>query len=88
VEDAVRIAHDHPGPIDLLLADVVMPRMSGPELAEIVRERRPEIAILYVSGYTDDTRVYGARAIEVLPKSFQLADLVRAVRDRLDQRAA
>jgi len=63
VEDAVRIAHDHPGPIDLLLTDVVMPRMSGPELAEIVRERRPEVAILYVSGYTDDTRVYGAHAI-------------------------
>jgi two-component system cell cycle sensor histidine kinase/response regulator CckA len=82
----VRIAHDHPGRIDLLLADVVMPRMSGPELAEVVRERRPDIAVLFVSGYPDDRRTQAARDLEFLPKPFQLADLVRAVRDRLDRR--
>jgi CheY-like chemotaxis protein len=88
VEDAVRLARDHPGPIHLLVSDVVMPRMSGPELAEIVRERRPDIAVLYVSGYADESRFYGARAIEFLPKPFQIAELVRAVRERLDRRGA
>jgi len=88
VEDAVRLARDHPGPIHLLVSDVVMPRMSGPELAEIVRELRPDIAVLYVSGYADESRFYGARAIEFLPKPFQIAELVRAVRERLDRRGA
>ena len=88
VEDAVRIAHQHPGPIDLLVTDVVMPRMSGPELAEVLRERRPDVAVLYVSGYPDDRRTQSARALEFLPKPFQLGDLIRAVREQLDRRRA
>jgi CheY-like chemotaxis protein len=88
VEDAVRLADQHPGPIDLLLTDVVMPRMSGPELAEILRDRRPDVAVLYVSGYPDDRRSQSARELEFLPKPFQLGELIRAVREQLDRRRA
>jgi PAS domain S-box-containing protein len=51
---AVEVAHEHRGPIDLLLTDVVMPGMSGPELAAIVRAAHPETALLFMSGYAGD----------------------------------
>jgi CheY-like chemotaxis protein len=86
VEDALRLAEEHRGPIHLLLSDVVMPRMSGPELVDRVRERRPEITVLYVSGYTDDPRITEASGAGFLHKPFSVADLVRAVRERLDRR--
>jgi two-component system, cell cycle sensor histidine kinase and response regulator CckA len=51
--DALQVAAKHPGHIDLLITDVVMPEMSGPDLvAELIRFR-PDLAVLYVSGYTD-----------------------------------
>jgi two-component system cell cycle sensor histidine kinase/response regulator CckA len=52
--DAMRIAVEQTKPIDLLITDVVMPEMSGPELANILRRARGEMSVLYMSGYTDD----------------------------------
>jgi YesN/AraC family two-component response regulator len=52
--DALRIAESHPGPIHLLLTDVVMPDLSGREVARRVNARRPDIKILFMSGYTDE----------------------------------
>ncbi len=52
-EDAVRIGETHPGPIDLLITDVVMPRVSGPELARRLRARRPALRVLCMSGYPE-----------------------------------
>jgi two-component system, cell cycle sensor histidine kinase and response regulator CckA len=53
-QDALEICQDFPGPIDLLLADVIMPKVSGPQVAEEVTALRPELRVLFMSGYTDD----------------------------------
>ena len=52
-EDAVRLGESHPGTIELLITDVVMPRMSGPELARRLRARRPDLKVLCMSGYPE-----------------------------------
>jgi two-component system cell cycle sensor histidine kinase/response regulator CckA len=56
-DEAVRIAGEHEGPIHLMLTDVVMPGMSGQEIEERLRTLRPDIKVLYMSGYTDDAIV-------------------------------
>jgi len=70
--------------VDLLLSDVVMPEMSGYELAARVRERRPDIRLLFMSGYAH--RVPGAEQAEgrLLQKPFAPEQLARAVRSTLD----
>ena len=55
--DALRVLGVHPGAVELLLTDVVMPGLSGREVAEAVRQVRPQIKVLYMSGYTDDAIV-------------------------------
>ncbi|HSA92655.1 MAG TPA: response regulator [Terriglobales bacterium] len=52
--EALEIARQHRGPIHLLISDVIMPGISGPELAYQLRGLRPEMNVLYVSGYADD----------------------------------
>ena len=52
--EALRIVADHQGPIDLIATDVVMPEMNGSQLVERVLEARPDIRVLFMSGYTDD----------------------------------
>ena len=58
VADAARLAETHPGPIHLLITDVVMPGASGPELARRLRGARPDLRVLCMSGYpeSDDRR--------------------------------
>jgi DNA-binding NtrC family response regulator len=77
------------GAIDLLLTDIVMPRISGFELAKTVQEMRPEIRVLYMSGYTDN-QVSGGWALDpdvpFLQKPFTAALLMQKVRDALRQR--
>jgi two-component system cell cycle sensor histidine kinase/response regulator CckA len=53
-EQALQVAAAHPGPIHLLLTDVVMPVMSGRELGQLMSQRRPEAKVLYMSGYTNN----------------------------------
>ena len=51
--DALAIATAHDGPIDLLLTDVIMPQMSGPELARKIRATRPAMKVIFISGYSE-----------------------------------
>jgi CheY-like chemotaxis protein len=86
--DALRLCQRHAGPIDLLVTDVVMPRMSGLRLADRLREQRPQIKTLFISGYLDDVlSEYGASAgdITLLQKPFAVATLTHKVRDVLDR---
>jgi len=88
-EAAVRLAQRHRGPIHLLLTDVVMPRVSGRELAEQLARVRPDTRVLYASGYTDDSVVrHGIleSGTAYLQKPFSPESLARKVRDVLDGR--
>ena len=51
--DALAIATAHEGVIDLLLTDVIMPQMSGPELARKIRAMRPQMKVIFISGYSE-----------------------------------
>ena len=64
-EEALAMSELHKGPIHLLLTDVVMPKMSGRQLAQNLERLRPDIPVLYMSGYTDDTVLrYGVQENE------------------------
>jgi PAS domain S-box-containing protein len=84
--DALLAADRHRAPIHLLLTDVVMPEMGGRELAERLTAHRPEMRVLFISGYTSDEVVRkGIEGAGFMQKPFTSADLLRAVRERLDQ---
>ncbi|MEZ4330386.1 MAG: PAS domain-containing protein [Myxococcota bacterium] len=85
---ALRQCSRHEGPIDLLLTDVVLPRMSGPEIAERVRQLRPGVRVLFMSGFTDETLAQHGLArdeLRMLEKPFSSATLLARVRTALDQ---
>ena len=78
----------HPEPIDVLVTDVIMPRMSGKELADALTAARPEVRVLFMSGYTDDLIArHGVLepGIAFLQKPFRLAALVAALRRLLEE---
>jgi two-component system cell cycle sensor histidine kinase/response regulator CckA len=86
-EEAVELCDKHVGDIHLLVTDVVMPRMSGREVAEKLLPTRPKMKVLYLSGYTDDEVVrHGVleSMTAFLQKPFTPDALARKVRDVLD----
>jgi two-component system cell cycle sensor histidine kinase/response regulator CckA len=86
--EALRISSQHEGPIHLLLTDVVMPGPSGPALVSCLASRRPEMRVMYISGYAEDAFVhYGSLApgVVFLEKPFTHETLVRKVRETLDR---
>jgi two-component system cell cycle sensor histidine kinase/response regulator CckA len=88
VEDALRIAERQDGTIHLLVTDVVMPHMNGRALVDAVKGFRPDVKVLYMSGYTDDVIVHHGvlePGIALLQKPFTPAALARKVREVLDR---
>lgn len=83
---ALELSAMHAGPIHLLMTDVVMPGISGRELAERILHRRPGIKVLYMSGYTDQSVVHHGileRGAVLLQKPFNMASLALKLREVL-----
>jgi nitrogen-specific signal transduction histidine kinase/ActR/RegA family two-component response regulator len=87
-DDALLACERRKGPIHLMLADIVMPGMSGSELAKLLKPLYPEIKILYMSGYTDNAVVrHGVlkKGVNYIQKPFTTEGLARKVREVLDK---
>jgi DNA-binding NtrC family response regulator len=87
-DEALLIHEKHDGPIHLILVDVVMPGMSGSELAKRLASLRPETKILYMSGYTDNAIFHHGvleEGINYIQKPFTIDGLARKVREVLEK---
>jgi len=85
--DALEVAARHRGAIDVLVTDLVMPKMSGPDLASRLQEERPDLKVIYVSGYTSEA--VGEHGVidedtVFLQKPFLLQNLMDTIRDVLE----
>jgi CheY-like chemotaxis protein len=90
-ESATALIKGHGGPIALLLADVVLPDMRGPQLAEVARLKHPETAVLYASGYS--TEAIGRAGelpedVDLIEKPYAPDQLLARVRDAIDRESA
>jgi CheY-like chemotaxis protein len=87
-DEAIDISGAHAGEIALLVTDVVMPNMSGKQVADIMRSHRPELKILFLSGYTENTishhRVLDS-GVDFLSKPFSRETLSNKIRDILSR---
>lgn len=90
-KEALQIALQHDGEIDLMITDVIMPQMSGLELVERISPHCPNMLVLYMSGYNEDM-VSDQGPVDVkkqfLQKPFLSKDVARKIRETLDERAA
>jgi two-component system cell cycle sensor histidine kinase/response regulator CckA len=85
-QDALRVAVQHSGKIDLLVTDMVMPGMTGQHLAARLQPERNGLAVIYMSGYSEHAATEGAQSapnMRVLTKPFSRNAILRAVRDVL-----
>jgi PAS domain S-box-containing protein len=88
--DALQVSAQHPGSIEALITDVIMPQMSGPELVRSLAPLRPGIKVLYISGYTDDKLRHTPISdpdVALIEKPFQLVDLTRKLQEILSRSA-
>jgi PAS domain S-box-containing protein len=86
-EDAIRVSREHSGPIHLMITDVVMPRMGGPRAAERLAEERPDMKVLFVSGYAENTILQHGKidvAAHFLEKPFSSKALAKKVHEVLN----
>lgn len=86
-EEALQVFRRYAGSIDLVVTDVLMPRMTGPELVTHLSQSQSEMKVLYISGYADEktAATYGFGG-PLLRKPFTLDTLARKVREVLDAR--
>jgi CheY-like chemotaxis protein len=88
VDEALDVAGEHPGEIELVLTDVVMPGASGADLAARLRRTSPQTKVLFMSGYTSDVtgfRALSEAGVNLIEKPFTSEDLLRTVRQVLDR---
>ncbi len=86
-EAAIRIGNDPATPFDLLLTDVVMPKMSGKQVYKQLNEVRPGLKVLYMSGYTENVIAHQGvldKGVNFLQKPFMADNLMKKVREVLD----
>jgi two-component system cell cycle sensor histidine kinase/response regulator CckA len=82
-ESLRKLIAEHPGEVDLLLTDVVMPDISGPELVRIGRQRWPKVRVLFMSGYADDELQDLDRDAGFIQKPFTPAELTAKIAEVL-----
>jgi two-component system cell cycle sensor histidine kinase/response regulator CckA len=90
-EEAVEIFSAHRDSIALVLLDVIMPHRSGPEAYEVIKGMRPDVPVVFATGYSNETAALTEmveRGIAVLPKPYSPGMLCRRVREALDRAAA
>jgi DNA-binding response OmpR family regulator len=86
-EQAIELCESHPGEIALFITDMVLPKMSGPQVVERVRELRPETRIMYTTGYPGRATMpngAGGNGMDLFEKPFTPGTLVAKVRAVLD----
>jgi CheY-like chemotaxis protein len=89
-EEVLSLSREHPGEIQLLVTDMVMPGMGGRQVAEALEQQRPGVRVLYLSGYIENAvsqRGALGSALPFLQKPFTMEALLRKVRQVLDQPA-
>jgi two-component system cell cycle sensor histidine kinase/response regulator CckA len=90
-EAALEVLGDSGETVDLLITDVVMPRLDGPSLVRRVRESRPDMPVIFISGYAEDSfrkRLGREAGIHFLPKPFSLKELASKVKEVMGEKAA
>jgi PAS domain S-box-containing protein len=80
--DALKAAEERHNTLDLLLTDIVLPRMRGTELAKRLLESHPRMRVLYMSGYSEET--VSLDSLHFIPKPFKRENLIRKIREVLD----
>jgi two-component system cell cycle sensor histidine kinase/response regulator CckA len=84
--DAVTLSMEYRGTIDLVLTDVMMPGMRGDLVVKAIRQNRPGIQAIYISGFAEGTSI--DRSLEILEKPFEFPDLAHRIRTLLDNGGA
>jgi two-component system, cell cycle sensor histidine kinase and response regulator CckA len=88
-DDALRVWSDRQGSVNLVITDMVMPAgMNGRELADRLKAARPQLKIIYTSGYADDTLADGSAlraSTDFLEKPYRMQEVLRKIRAWLDR---
>jgi PAS domain S-box-containing protein len=82
--EAMALAEGHPKRIDLLISDLVMPKMGGRELAQAISSSHPETKLLFISGYSESSSAPPSDGVEVMEKPFTPNALLRKLRTMFD----